>query len=111
MELPEIVQQRTMKVIQRLKHLSYDEKLRDLGLFSLEKRRLWGDLINIHKYLKGKCKEDGARLFSVVPGNRRRGSGHKLKPGSFHLNIKKHFFSVRVTKHWYRLLREVVESP
>jgi len=85
-----------------LEHLSCEERLSELGLFSLE----WGlskDLINVCEYLKGRCKEDGAfGVFSVVPSDRTRGSGHKLKHRRFHLNIKKHLF----IEHRHRLPRE-----
>jgi len=71
---------------------------------------IW-DLRNAYKYLQGGRQEDGARLFSVVPSDRTRGSGHKLKPRKFQLNMRKHFFTLRVTEHWNRVPREVVESP
>jgi len=54
----------------------------------------------VHKYLKGGCKEGRAELFLVMPNDRTRSSGHKLKQMRFPLNIRKHFFTVKVTEHW-----------
>jgi len=74
MDLLEQVQRRATKMIQRLEHLCCDERLRQLGLFSLEKRRLQGDLTAALQYLKEGYKNAGEGLFTKACSDRTRGN-------------------------------------
>jgi len=98
-------------MITRLEHLCCEHRLRELGLFSLEKRRLRDDLVAAFQYLKGAYRKDGEGLFTRVCSDRTRHSGLRLKEGRFRLDIRKKFFTMRVVKHWHRLHREAVTAP
>ena len=73
-------------------HLPYEDRMGDLGLFILEKRRLWGDLRAASQYLKGWSKKERDR----VSYDRIGGNGFKLKEGRFRLDIRKKNFTIRV---------------
>jgi len=90
--LREGVQQRGTQMIEGLEHLPHEEGQSNLGVSSLRKRQLRGDLINIYNYLKGgERQKNEARLFLVVHSNRTRSNSLELKYRKFHSNMQKNF--------------------
>ena len=89
-----------------------EDRLRELGLFSLEKRRLQGDLITAFQCLKGAYTQEALfQLFEWVNNNSTKGNGFKLKEGRFRLDVRGKFFTMIVVRCWHRLPRDGVDAP
>ncbi|KAF7248058.1 hypothetical protein EYD10_05854 [Varanus komodoensis] len=91
--------------------MPYEARLRELGLFSLEKRRVRGDMLATYRYVRGCHMEMGRDLFSPAEEGRMHSDGVKLREPRFHLDARKHFLTVRTPRVWNGLPREVVEAP
>ncbi|PKU41114.1 hypothetical protein llap_8584 [Limosa lapponica baueri] len=98
-------------MITGLEDLCCEDRLREFRLFSLEKRRLQGDLTVVFEYLKGAHMRDGEGLFIRECSDWMRSNGFKMEECRFRLDIRKKFFTMRVVRHWNRLPREAVDAP
>jgi len=97
-------------IMRGLEPLCWKERLGELGLLSLGKRRLWGDLRAAASAWRG-CERAREGLVTRAGSDRTRGHGFKLKEGRFRLDLRKKFFTVKVVKPWPRLPREAVAAP
>ena len=98
------------KTVRGLEYESYGEQLRELGLFSVEKRRLQGDFITLYSSLKGGCGKAGVGLFSQITAIELEVMASSCNRGWFRLDIRKNFFSDRALLHCNRLPRKMEES-
>ena len=97
-------------MIPRLRNKPYEERLKELNLFSLSTRRLRGDLIEVFKMFKGLDNVDINEYFTVSQSNVTRNNGYKIISKRFNSNESKHFFFNRVVNVWNGLPQSVAES-
>ncbi len=102
----ERVQRLAERLVRGLCHVSYDERLRHLNLFSLERRRLRADLILAFKIFKGEVNLNPPKFFLRPPRACLRGHTYRLLQGP-----RSSAFSVRILKFWNRLPSHLVLSP
>lgn len=106
----ENVQRRATKLLHSIRNLSYTERLLELGLPSLQYRRIRADMIEVYKIMNGidKCEKD--QLFTIQPYQRTRGHNLKLYKRKFRLDIRKYSFSQRVVNQWNNLPESIVTA-
>ncbi|KAF4794093.1 hypothetical protein TURU_105121 [Turdus rufiventris] len=107
-DLLEWVQRRDTKVSEQ--RLPYKDRLRQLGLFSLELRRLWGKPIASFQCPKGGYEKEGGELFIQADSDRARDNGFKLKESRIRLGGRKKFYTHNTVRHWDRMPREAVDA-
>ena len=108
----EQVQRVATRSVRGLKGCTYEERLKRLGLLSLKKRRLRGDLIEVFKMITGRERIDCSRFFQSAPTQHQlRGHTMKLYKPRARLRVRQMFFSHRIVDDWNSLPQSVIEAP
>lgn len=106
----EKIQRRATKMVHGLRNMAYDDRLEILGLLSLEKRRLRGDLIEVFKILTDREYIDKHQFFTPSLSSHLRGHSLKLLKSRSSRQVRQNFFSQRVIEEWNKLPSDVVTS-
>ena len=107
-DMLERVQRRATKMIPKLRNISYEMRLKECGLTTLETRRLRGDQIEVFKILNGYENIDRNIFFTVKEERRTRGHGVALAKKQCRLDIRKFSFSQRIVNEWNKLSADCV---
>lgn len=110
MQTIERVQRGFTRMFPHLRSLPYQERLTRLNLFSMERRRVRGDMIETFKQLKGLSDTEGSSLFQRAENTEVRGHPLKIVKPRAHTGVRQHFFSHRVVNRWNKLPETVVTA-
>jgi hypothetical protein len=110
-ECLEKIQRRATKMVYCLKNFSYEVRLKMLGLYSLERRRLRGDLIETYKILNHKENISDKIFFKKSVTDHLRGHSLKLFKLRSRIDVRKFSFSQRIVDTWNRLPEQIVRAP
>ncbi len=108
--LIENVQRRATKLLRNIRNMSYSDRLKELGIPSLQYRRTRSDMVEVFKILNGIDKADKDQIFQMNTDMRTRGHQMKLHKKQFRLDIRKHTFSQRVINTWNSLPANIVTA-
>ena len=104
------VQRRFTRLILELRVLAYEDRLSRQGLYSLEFRRIRGDLIETYKVMKRIDKIEAGKLFPLAGETRTRGHGLKIRGSRFRTELRRNFFTQNIVNLWNSLSSEAVEA-
>jgi hypothetical protein len=110
----EKVQEKFVNMISGLKGRSYDEKLRELQMDSLETRRQLADMVMVHKIMHGHGELDPGHWFDKFTGDRLTRAASdpmNIKSRGGRMDIRTGFFSNRVTRHWNEIPENIKNVP
>ena len=93
-----------------LEHLFCEDRLKELGMFSLQKRKLQGDFSMAFQHLKGDYKQEGNQISAWLDSDRTRGIGFRLMEERLTLDVMGVFFTEMVVRYWNSLPRELVDA-
>ena len=109
-QLLEHAQHHITRMVPGLKSLQYEERLNCLGLWTLEERRNYADLLEVFKMYKGLSLLPFDHLFTTSSVATTRGHSTKIEKHRCQLDLRRHFFSQRVTTKWNLLPEHVIDA-
>ena len=109
-EMLEKIQRRMTKMIDGMGNIEYGQRMKKLGLCTLEERRNRADLIQLFKMYRGLARPAFDTMFQFARVDKTRGHTLKLTKHCTSLEVRRNFFSERVIDRWNRLSQEVIEA-